>query len=366
MILETNGTLSEEQALNFHGTVTTTGITVPITSEVGDFGQWNLIGNPYTSYIALADFLTANNSEFDIATSGVYGYDGDASDGWTIWNQAYSDANPSALITPGQGFFVAAKTGGGTIDFTTDMRTIGSSDDFIAGRSSNNNHLGNFTLELSKAGELSTTDIYFNLNGTSNLDSGYDAAHFGSVNPIFALYSSLVSGGYNLEIALQTLGQDALTDVIIPLGVNSGQGEQITFTLSNIDLPEGTLVYLEDAQQNIFTLLNDSDYTLTPNTNLSDIGRFYLRIGNSVLFTSESNINSIELFVKDQSILVLGEVLGKAELKLFDTQGRLVRSFSLKNALGRQEFQLSDMSSGVYVAQIIGQDKMLSKKIIIN
>jgi hypothetical protein len=358
--------LSEGQALNFHGTVTTTDITVPITSEVGGFGQWNLIGNPYTSYIALADFLTANNSEFDVATSGVYGYDGDASDGWTIWNQAYSDANPSALITPGQGFFVASKSGGGTVDFTTDMRTIGSSDDFIAGRNSNNNHLGNFTLKLSKATEVSTTDIYFNQNGTTDLDAGYDAAHFGAANPNFALYSSLVSGVSNLEIALQTLGQNELTEVIIPLGVNSAQGEQITFALSNIDLPEGTLVYLEDAQQNIFTLLNDSDYTLTPNTNLSDIGRFYLRIGNSVLSTSESNINSIELFVEDQSILVLGEVLGKTELKLFDTQGRLVRSFSLKNVLGRQEFQLSDISSGVYVAQIVGQDKMLSKKIIVH
>ena len=75
-----------------------------------EYAKWNLVGNPYTSYIKLEDFLNANLLEWDPNTVAVYGYDADLTMGteWTIWNMAYSDNNQGALIAPGQGFFVSS------------------------------------------------------------------------------------------------------------------------------------------------------------------------------------------------------------------------------------------------------------------
>ncbi|MDG5490069.1 T9SS type A sorting domain-containing protein [Psychroserpens sp. SPM9] len=365
----TNGDLAETSALNFHGSIITTDVSVGITSETGNFGNWNLIGNPYTSYITLADFLAANNSEFDVTSSGVYGYDNDTTgDGskWTIWNQAYSDANPNTLITPGQGFFVASKNGGGTVDFTTDMRTIGDSDDFILGRNQQSNHLGDFTLKLTSNANSYTTDIYFNTNGTSELDAGYDATHFGQSVSGFALYSTLVDYSSNSPLAIQTLGPNEITQTIIPLGVNAGQGEQITFTLSNLNLPNSTMVYIEDTELNSFTLLNDSDYIITPNTNLNGTGRFFLRVGDNALSTIQNEISDILIFSNNKSIMVHGYVSDNSILRLYDIQGRLMQSFALEPSLNQQTVEMHYISSGIYVVQIGNEGKNVTKKIIID
>lgn len=121
----------------FVGNVETEAMSTPITAGTNNI--FNLVGNPYPSYISLSDFPTANNSVFDISNSGAYGYDGSVTDGYTIWNQAYSDANPTAVMTPGLGFLVSPQVGGGNNFFTPVMRSTGTTDDFIAGRSNGQN-----------------------------------------------------------------------------------------------------------------------------------------------------------------------------------------------------------------------------------
>ena len=101
-----------------NGTVTFTGtaengtITNNIQNTGSNNAEWNLVGNPYPSYLKVEDFLTydadglTNIQLFDAATAAIYGYDGSALNGWTIYNTANTTA--STLIAPGQGFFVSA------------------------------------------------------------------------------------------------------------------------------------------------------------------------------------------------------------------------------------------------------------------
>ncbi|APY08228.1 hypothetical protein BWZ20_07895 [Winogradskyella sp. J14-2] len=362
----TNGTLAETSGLNFHGTVVTTDVSVPINSETGDFGQWNLIGNPYASYISLSDFLTENNSEFDAATSGVYGYDGDASDGWVIWNQAFSDANPETLITPGQGFFVASKSGGGTVDFTTTMRTIGASDDFIAGRNTSNNHIGNFTVSLSDNTTVRSTNIYYNQNATSSLDAGYDASFFGEPDPSFSIYTALVDNSSDQAMAMQTLGPNEIANIIIPLGVNAQQSTQVIFSLSHFNMPTDVMIYLEDVEENTFTLLNDLDYVITTQTEINGIGRFYLRVGNNVLSTQEVVSNAVRLFASNNIITVAGNIAEGSKLSVYDIQARKISVFDLETSLSEQRIQLENKAPGVYVAVFENENQKVTKKVIIH
>jgi len=362
----TNGTLAETSALNFHGEVRTSDVNILTTEEVGGFGEWNLIGNPYPSYITLADFLTENNAEFAASSSGVYGYDGDASNGWTVWNQAFSDANPGSLITPGQGFFVASKVGGGSVDFTTSMRTIGSTDDFILGRNSESNHIGRFKVNLNSATSSYFTDFYFNSNASQDLDPGYDSKVFGETVSSFSIYSHLVQNNVGDAMAVQSLGANDLNNVVISLGLNAVQGEQITISLSDFDLPSSIEVVLEDALENTFTVLNTSNYTFTPNSNLSGVGRFFLRVSEDAMSLIENPLDVIQIYALNKLLVVNGIVKTNTDLNLYDIQGRLVMSKTLDSSIVNQSIDVSNATTGVYIVVLEAKGYSETKKVIIN
>lgn len=359
----TASTAPTGSTFRFVGNVETTTKTVPIS--VGTLSDFNLIGNPYPSYIKLSNFLADNDSEFNVANSGVYGYDGDVVDGFTIWNQAYSDANPNALITPGQGFFVSSKAGGGTITFTSEMRSKGTTDDFITGRFTNLAHL---KLQMSKNNAAYKTDFYFNDNASLSMDSGYDAAMFNGHTPDFALYSHLVENNNGLDLAVQAVNFDAINDVIIPLGINANQSEQLTISILETDIVDGIDIYLEDTVANTFTLLNASDYIFTPNTDLTGTGRFFLRFSGDVLSTPEENFDTIQIYTTKtpRTLFIKGALQEKTIAEIYDIQGRLILTAILDTSSNSNQIDISNIKAGVYIVNVKNNTQKKSQKVIIH
>ncbi|WP_179318055.1 fibronectin type III domain-containing protein [Winogradskyella helgolandensis] len=370
-----NAGVGYRAASNDNDTFTFTGVansgTVPVTIESSgaSFADWNLVGNPYPSYITLADFLAENNSLFSDSTSGVYGYDGNASDGWEIWNQAYSDANDNALITPGQGFFVSSKNATGTLNFTNTMRSTGTTDDFIVGRSNNNNNnISHLRLKATNSNKAYHTDFYFNDSATLGLDPGYDSGIYGSAGE-FALYSHLVENNTGTNMGIQTINNTNLgSEVIIPLGVNATQGQQLTFTIAESTLTSSVNLYLEDNVTNTSTLLNSNDYVLTPNTDLSGTGRFYLRFSNSTLSTLDNTLDQLSIYSNksDKTIVISGQLTEETTAKIYDIQGRVVMTSLLENTSRTQSINVSKLNAGVYVVQLINGSQNKTQKVIIH
>lgn len=349
----------------FVGDVETGSLSVPIT--VGTSNIFNLVGNPYPSYILLDEFLLANNSELDPANSGVYGYDGSATDGYTIWNQAYSDANPTAVMTPGQGFLLASKTGGGTISFTPAMRSTGTTDDFISGRP-NGQNLAHVKLQLSKEDSSSyNTDIYFNDNASLGMDSGYDSAMYSDDTPSFAMYSHLVENNSGKDMAVQSVSYGDLDNVTIPLGINLTQGEQAVISIFENNIPEGVNVILEDNVTNTFTNLLTSDYTFTPNSTLTDTGRFYLHFSRGILSTTDNVFNGLEIYTNanPKQIVVKGQLAANTTFNLYDLQGRLVNTQSLNTENTKHRVDVSNLTAGVYVVQLESNNGNKTQKVIL-
>ncbi len=353
----------------FTGTVNTGTINKSISVETGAPSQeWNLIGNPYPSYIKLSDFLSTNNTEFDTPTAGIYGYDGDASDGWIIWNLAYSDAHTDAVITPGQGFLVSSKSGGGTVSFTPSMRAIGSTDDFIAGRSSNTLDNGFVTLTLNDTSDNNyNTTLYFNPNASSSLDYGYDAATFNNVAPNFAIYSHLVENNTGKDMAVQAVSFDDLNDVTIPLGINVTQGEQVTVSITDLNIPEDTQVFLEDNVSNTFTDLKAGDYTFTPSTSITETGRFYIHFSRTQLNVSENMLNGLEIYTSTtpKAIIIKGQLEANTKAQLYDIQGRLISAKELNTKGTKHSINVSNLAAGVYVIQLQNTSGIRTQKMIL-
>lgn len=358
---------SDGSTFTFSGLVNTGNINVGIVNSGPNNPEWNLIGNPYPSYIKLSDFLAANNTQFDPLSAGIYGYDGNASDGWNIWNQAYSDANPNAVITPGQGFLVASVTGGGTMAFTPSMRSIGDTDDFIAGRSARDTPIVWLKLQINSSAQSYNTDFYFTDNASQGLDPGYDAGSFGGAAPEFSVYSHLVQDNNGLDMAIQSLGYTDLTDITIPLGINVLQGQQVTVSIANTTLPETIDVYLEDSLTNTFTLLNTSDYTFTAASTLSETGRFFIHYTEQSLSTIESEFNSLQIYatVTPKALFIKGQLSGNTVMRLFDIQGRLVLKTILDSSRNSNQINVSNLGTGVYVVQLSNNSQNKTQKVII-
>ncbi|WP_033958360.1 zinc-dependent metalloprotease [Psychroserpens jangbogonensis] len=359
-------------SLTFTGTVLSSNLlNVPISDDaISD--AWNLVGNPYPSYLDFDAFFGLNQSEFDSASAyqAIYGYDGDVSNGWTVWNQAtIDDLLETELIAPGQAFFVKSQFGGGLLDFTTTMRRTGSDDDFIMGRSANNTNLALSKLILTSPSNNANTSIYFIDGMTRGLDDGYDAGSYQGVSEEFSVFTILLEDNEGLDIAIQSLPYSDFNDVVIPLGVKAVVEGQLTIGLDpNSSLPSNVNVYLEDTQENTLTLLNTSDYIFTPTNDLIGIGRFFLRYSSETLsLNTDNNLNDLIIYTNEshKDIIIKGILTAATKTDLYDIQGRLVLSKNLEQSSITNTIDVSSISSGVYIIQVSNKNSTKTQKLII-
>jgi hypothetical protein len=356
-------------SLTFTGTVRTNDVLDISISDAAVGAAWNLIGNPYPSYLDFAKFFNLNADEFETngAYQAVYGYDGNASDGWVVWNFAsILDGTVIELIAPGQAFFVKAKTGGGLIDFTTEMRSAGTADDFIPGRQTISN-LASCKINLISSVHETSTQIYFIEGTTRGMDNGYDAAtYIGDVFE-FAIVTNLVEDNIGLNMAIQTLPYDDFNDLSIPLGIYAEAGVELTIEIdSNSSLPTDIWVYLEDTVANTLTLLNDVNYTFSSLETLNGTGRFHLRYSSEVLLINNTNWNNLQIHNNAlDEIVIKGLLINETLAHLYDIQGRLVMTYTLNQSTTDNTLDVSSLGSGIYVIKVFNNSQLKTQKVII-
>ncbi len=362
---------NDNSTFTFTGTANNGNIDIDIQNAGPDEAEWNLIGNPYPSYLNVQDFLNhdvggvTNLQLFNAPTAAIYGYDGSAQNGWTIYNLATT--TPTTVIAPGQGFFVSADSTNDDLydlQFTPAMRSTGTTDDFIVGRTAPLTH---FTVNLSSSNNTNKTEFYFNSAASEGFDLGYDAKLWGDTNTDLGIYSHLVQNNAGIAMALQTLNDSNLTGVTIPLGVSASNGEQIRFAISESTLPESVNVYLEDTVKNTITLLNTGDYVFTPSATISGTGRFFLRISENALSSVEDNLDTISIYALQNSkeLVVTGQLEDSAYIELFDIQGRKVLTTTLDSRALENRIDVSALTVGVYVAAVQNNGHQKSQKVII-
>ena len=358
--------------LTFTGNVRTNNILDVPLSNAAAGSAWNLIGNPYPSYVDFDTFFNTNKTEFDSASAyqAIYGYDGSASNGWTVWNLAtIADGTITELIAPGQAFFVKSKSTGGLVDFNTSMRRTGSSDDFIVGRNSTTANVALSKLNLNSASNHTSTHIYFIENTTRGLDVGYDAGSYMGSASEFSIFSNLVEGNIGLDLAIQSLPYNDFNDVIVPLGIKALANEALTISIDDVStLPSGINVYLEDTLENTFTLLNGNNYVFTSTTELNGTGRFYIRYSSESLSIRDNDeLNYLQIYASTnpKELIVVGQLIGKTEANVYDIQGRLVMNKNLDYQSSTNHIDVSLLSTGIYIVKIMSDNQVKTQKVVI-
>ncbi len=349
--------------LTFTGSAATGNVDIAITAG-GAGKSWNLIGNPYPSYINVGELLTPQNlALMDIRYGAIYGYKG-SKNGWEVINRAVEEG----LIAPGQGFFIKATTGGGNIQFTPAMRRVGSSDDFIVGRTANSNKALS-KLKLTSGSNDVSTSIYFIEGSTKGLDPGYDAAAYGATKVDFSLFTNLLEDNTGLDIAIQSLPYDDFNNVIVPLGLKAKAGVELSISIDDLStLPSNINVYLEDTQNKTLTLLNDGEFKFTPTAAINGSGRFNVHYAAKTLsFDDLDASDNLRVYTTatPRTLFIKGQLSKATTANLYDIQGRLVLSKVLNSSTTENTMDISTLGTGIYVVKVNNDNQIKTQKVII-
>ena len=349
----------------FTGAMQTADQSIDIINNNGVNGvgrRWNLVSNPFPSYIDGSAFLTANATIISDVYTGVYGWDG--SD-YVIYNQL--DFNSNVSIAPGQGFWVAAaSTVSAQLGFTADLRTVSGSGDFVTGPQLLTYSVG-FKLYNGES-QQAATKFYFRDGLSLDLDPGYDA---GAFNQSTKLSTRLPQGTQETAFARNAMGMDAMQNTRVPLEIRQNAGQAFRVSIADMELPEDIYVYLEDTLNGTLTSLKDGDFELVAQSNLSGVDRFFIVFkSNSVLSNGDTlGINALNVYKANTDSFVtiagISPELGKLNVSLYNILGQTVREKALSSATATQTISTDGLASGLYIVQIRSGNQTTVKKIIV-
>ena len=359
--------------LSFTGAIASGDQTVTITNNdaenSGAGRRWNLIANPFASYLngnsnadGTNNFLTVNTAAIDDNFEALYGWKADGT-GYEIYN----NSSTATHIAPGQGFFVAATGSGGdqTITLTKAMQTVTGVDDFVAARSSASYEL---VLDMySDAIKVDDTKFYFKEGLTLGLDPGYDA---GAFNQSSGLSSRLVEQDNGIGMGINAMPTDAMSNVIVPLTINQEAGIALEIQIASSTIPEDINVYLEDTEENTFTLLTNEGFELTAQTTLSGVGRFFIHYTTSTLSTDTESSTSLLTAYKGKgntyiSVEGLQQFSEPANLILYNVLGMKVLSRKIQSPSQKETLSTLGLKTGVYILKVQAENIVFTKKLVI-
>lgn len=333
--------------ISFTGTLNTSDVSTAVVT--GGNGGFNLIGNPFTTNLSSAQFLTGNTANLTSETI------------W-VWNQATNSydayvTGESFILAPTQGFFVSAS----------------SATNLTIAESYQTSTTGTFQKSANTKIELFVTDgtnnrfvkIYYNPTATKNFDNGFDGETFGGIKDSFELYTNLISNNIGKKYQVQSLPNSDLETMIIPVGVKVEANKEITFTAKALNLPTNIKVYLEDKVTNTFTRLDEenSKYTFTSDVALDGVGRFYLHTKSSALSIETLDLDNVSIFKTNNSNLrITGLSTGKASVKLYNIIGKEVITKAF-NASTVNDIAIPTLAKGIYIVQLETEEGRLNKKI---
>ena len=352
--------------VGFTGTIPTANVAIAITKPASG-NAWNLIANPYPSSIfananadATNNFITVNSSVMDPSFVALY-----------LWNPNTSlydlvnQASAATYIAPGQGFFVKSISGGGTVNFTTAMRT---NQPTVAFQKASSQPTPSITLIADNhTGKTSTTTIKYIAGKSLGLDPGYDAGSFGGISSNFNVFTHLVNDN-GVAFALQVLPDKVYDSTVIPIGLNAKAGTQITFKAAATNLPIGKKVFLEDRVLGVFNQINSSNktYSVTLSNTTNGVGRFFLHTLDNLSTLGVNDFSKVNFSViaqpKLNNLQVIGNIKQPASISIYDTLGRIIKNINLKTA-SLQNIPITDLAEGIYFVKVNTDKSQFSTKI---
>ena len=339
----------------FTGTYKTDDLLTTIDQDVN---TWNLVGNPYPTYLLVSEIIDDNTTNLTDSHAFIY-----------VWNNlkiggaGYETLDDNDYILPGQAFFVNAKNSTANNFSITKARQKGYQIGTLY-RTSSSPKVKLFVQDSD--GKLQYTDLEYRSSATTSLDKGLDTGTFTGYSSNFSIYSHLVNNSEGVHFMKQLLPDTNLESMVIPIGIKS-EAREITFSAEALNLPTGLKVFLEDRNNNVFTRLDEvnATYKVTVDAGNTD-GRFYLHTKTSSLLSLDTDLlNSVNIYnTSTHNLKITGLQKGETTVSLFNLLGKqiMITSFDGANV---NNISLPSLATGIYVVKLQTKTGKLNKKIIL-
>ena len=369
-IISPDGTGSKNITISGTTTSQSTANTFTVYRASGTYGAYQLVGNPFPSYVALnanADgtaannFLQTNETIIDDSYEQIWAWDG------SQWNTYNLTENTVKHIAPGEGFFIRLTSTLGTdtagsVIFNESMQKNGSFRNFNAS-ASNESQMNNKAVVRIKVTDLETNQsdkvkLYFSDNSTKGLDKGYDGGKFFIKNSAY-MYTRLLEGDQGVDMGIQALPYSDLKDVIIPLGVET-ESSSIEFSFIERDLSDLYNIFLEDRLNNTIVKF-DNKLKIDLENKVNGHNRFFLHFTDGLIPELPTD-NDLRIFKNSSSNLsIIGNPNQRYKAKIFDYSGRLV-----KEAEFIHKSNIDELDSRMKILRIESKDGLTVKKFKLN
>ncbi|TCP22109.1 putative secreted protein (Por secretion system target) [Tenacibaculum skagerrakense] len=329
------------------GTINSSNVNTPITT--GTRTNFNLIGNPFTAYANSASFAASNTALLTEET--VWLWDGSQ-------YVTYNAVSPIELA-PGQGFFVEAASSG-NVTFATSNQSH-QSDTFMRQEPKTS-----FELFVENDDDKKGTKVFYVNNKTTGFDNGYDSKMFEGVSVDFGVFTQLVADDNGNKLAIQTLPNTDHETMIIPVGLIAGANKEITFSVSETNLPSGIQIYLEDRANNTFVNLSEGNHTITTKSAVNGIGQYYIHASSARLSNDDitQNIANVSIYKSAEQEITVAGLQANATVKIISLLGEELASTDI-NSNGLSKVLLPNLPTGVYVVKLNSALGNITKKIIV-
>ena len=369
-------TPSTDGIITFSGTLNSgnysTTIQNPLTlSNTGVKDGFNLVGNPYPSYLDWNQVTKTNLNPTmwyrtnEGGTYKFYTYNG-TSAGYG-GGQIGVPANVSNLIPPIQAFWVRVEGGAGSMAFNNNMRSHSQGTNPLKAPSTTKSVQQLLRLQVSNGLNTDEAVIYFNPNASN----GYDAFDSPKMVNNHVEIPEIYTMANNSSEQLVINGMNSLpTDTEIPLGfITKTAGSSFSIKANEIsNLDSNRRVILKDIQNpNPIDLTDGSVYSFSSDIT-SGTGRFSI-IFKTILNATRVDSNKSQQIVISKnvnnqiSVNCVGNLNSESSVTVYNTIGQKLIFNQLKN-----NHTLIDVpnSTGVYVVKVVIGEEKITQKVILN
>jgi hypothetical protein len=403
-VTNTNGNVSQEQNYVFNGKPNNGDIELTLNAN-NDY----LVGNPYPSAIDAQQFILDNGPTIDgtgNTTGTLYFWEhwgggshnlSEYQGGYATYNLsggvpaaslATADADvdqssligtkvPGRYIPVGQGFFVVGENTG-KIKFNNGQRVFQKEDTsasvFMRGNvntstDSNSDTIGDDRLKI-RLGFNSTNIIHRQLlltiddRATADYDWGFD----GKLNEyqMDDMYWMISDNKY----VIQGVNEIDEQSTVLPLGITTNTEGNNTITIDALEnVPNDLQILLHDIELGVYHNLRESDYSVVLSAG-EHLNRFEVVFTTpEALSTIDNELNELNFYYasgREKIVILNPNSIKLKNIEAFNIAGQSVYTNDKLWEGSYGEYEMKNLSTGVYVVKLNTEDNVtITKKIIV-
>ena len=361
--------------ITFSGTLNSGDISTPTLYRTGATkAGFNLIGNPYPSYVNLATFSSTNDT---VHLETTYWLRSKTADNTAYVFDTYNLKAPetsislsskpvAGVIAPMQAFWVRVKSGfsSGSLTFRDSKRShIDNAANVFRAPAAKTQTQSLLRLQVSNGLNYDEAVLYSNTDASNGYDD-YDSQKYSNGSALIPEIYTLIGSE---QLAINGMNNIPY-DTEIPLGFSTGTAGDFSLKASQIvNFDPSVNIYLIDKNNGTNTpLTQDAVYTFSSGVTSNNTSRFALVFRSSALSTGLNPTDTGSFWISTNAngqIQINGMPGGTNTVAVYNAVGQKLVSKNLTSTIHALE---TELVPGVYFVTVSTNGRSITRKVLIN